>query len=298
MSKTPQSPVSGGMLPQNFIMGAAWAAGAAVLHSLVPVAVRMLSGHLPAIEIVFFRNALGLLFFVFFFAWRGFGSLRTARFSLHLQRNLCNFVGMWFWFAAIAMMPISKAIALHFMEPLMAALLAIVILGERPGVTRWIAIGAGFIGVLVILRPGAIPIGWPALMVLGSAALYGTTTVYTRLLGRTDAAATTTFYYQAMLSGFALVPALFVWVTPTMSDLPGLLLVAAAGTAAPYCVIRALRYTEASAISPFSFLRLPITAGFAFLLFGEPTEIWTWLGAALIFSAAWFNTRAERRARY
>lgn len=290
------APRRGGMLPQSFLAGAAWAVAASALYALVPVAVKLVAGRLPPIEIVFFRNAIGLVFFVGFFAWYGFGSLRTARFSLHLQRNLCNFVGMWFWFAAIAMMPVAKAIALHFIEPLMAATLAMFFLGEKPRASRWIAIGLGFAGVLIVLRPGVVPIDLPALMVLGSALLYAGVSVYTRFLGRTDAASTTTFYYQGMLTVFALPPVLFVWVTPALADIPALLLVAAAGTAAPYCLIRAFRYAEASALLPFGFLRLPITAGLAYLLFMEPTEIWTWIGATVIFSAAYYNTRAERRA--
>ncbi len=283
------------MTSRDFIQGAAWATAAATMHSLVPVGVRMLSGHMPSIEIVFFRNAIGLVFFTAFFAWYGFGSLRTQRFSLHLQRNVCNFVGMWLWFAAIAAMPLAKAIALHFTEPLLTALLAVLLLREHPSVTRWFAIAAGFVGVLIVLRPGIIPIGVASLMVLGSASLYAGVGIYSRVLGRTDAASTTTFYYQGMLTLFALPPALFVWVHPTLADIPGLIVVSAAGTVAPYCVIRALRHAEASSLSPFSFLRLPITAGFAFLFFAEPTEIWTWIGAGLIFSAAYFNTWAERR---
>lgn len=285
------------MTSRDFIQGAAWAAVAATMHSLVAVGVRLLSGNMPPIEIVFFRNAIGLTLFTAFFAWRGFGSLRTQRFSLHVQRNICNFVGMWFWFAAIAAMPLSKAIALHFTEPLMTALLAVLLLKESAGRSRWVAIAAGFVGVLIVLRPGVIPIGLPALMVLGSAILYSGVGIYSRVLGRTDAASTTTFYYQGMLTLFALVPALFVWVRPTLADVPGLIVLAAAGTAAPYCVIRAYRHAEASALSPFSFLRLPITAAFAFLMFGEATGLWTWFGAALIFSAAYFNTWAERRRR-
>ncbi len=288
--------VLGGMLPQSFVIGAAWAVAAASMHAMVPVAVRMLSGHLPTIEIVFLRNLFGLVFFVAFFAWRGFGSLRTTKFSLHLQRNICNFVGMWFWFAAISMMPIAKAIALHFVEPLLLAFLAMLFLGERPRFSRWCAVVIGFIGVLIVLRPGAIPIGTGVLLALASATLYAGVGVYSRLLGRSEAASTTTFYYQAMLTAFALPPALFVWVWPTSADVPGLILVAVAGTAAPYCLIRALRYAESSALSPFGFLRLPITAGFGFLLFGEPTEIWTWVGAAVIFGSAYYNTWSERRA--
>jgi drug/metabolite transporter (DMT)-like permease len=194
------------------------------------------------------------------------------------------------------MMPIAKAIALHFIEPLMAAFLAILFLRERPRASRWIALLVGFAGVLVVLRPGVIPIGVASLMVLASATLYGAVSVYSRRLGRSEPASTTTFYYQLMLTVFALPPALFVWVWPTSADVPGLILVAVAGTAAPYCLIRALRYAESSALSPFGFLRLPITAGFGFLLFGEPTEIWTWVGAAVIFSAAYYNTWSERRA--
>lgn len=284
------------MTSRDFVLGAAWAAAAAALHALVPVSVRLLSEHMPPIEIVFFRNALGLMFFVAFFAWRGLGAMSTAKIGLHLQRNLCNFVGMWLWFAAIAAMPIAKAIALHFTEPLMATVLAILFLGERPALRRWLAIGAGFVGVLIILRPGIIAFQWPALMVLGSAFLYAGTVIYTRILGRTDSPTTTTFYYQLMLAAFALPFALPVWVWPVWDDVPGLALLAVAGTAAPYCIIRAFKHAEASAIAPFNFLRLPITAGLAFLLFGEPTEIWTWVGAGLIFSAAYLMTRAERRA--
>jgi drug/metabolite transporter (DMT)-like permease len=86
------------------------------------------------------------------------------------------------------------------------------------------------------------------------------------------------------------------WVAPTWANLPGLLLLGIAGTAAPYCIIRAFKYAEASAVTPFNFLRLPITAGAAFLLFDEPTEFWTWVGAGMIFAAAYFMTRAEHRA--
>jgi drug/metabolite transporter (DMT)-like permease len=285
------------MSSRDFLIGAAWAVAAAALHAMMPISVRLLSGDMPTIEIVFFRNAMGLAFFFCYFAWRGFGALSTPRFSLHLQRNICNFVGMWLWFSALAAMPVAKAVALHFTEPLMATLLAMLFLGEAPALRRWLAVGAGFVGVLIVLRPGTIPISLPALMVLGSALLYAGVVIYSRILGRFDSPAVTTFYYQLMLTLFSL-PFLVVadWVIPTWANLPGLLLLGIAGTAAPYCIIRAFKYAEASAVTPFNFLRLPITAGAAFLLFDEPTEFWTWVGAGMIFAAAYFMTRAEHRA--
>ncbi len=284
------------MSRSDLIQGALWAAAAAAFHSLVPVGVRLLSDTMEPIQIVFYRNAMGLMFFLALFSWRGFSFLKTRHLGLHLQRNVANFVGMWLWFAAIASMPIAKAIALHFTEPMFATLLAVVILKERPGALRIAALLAGFVGVMIVLRPGAIPIGWPALMVLGSAALYATLPIYSRILGRSDPPSTTTFYYQAMLTAFAFFPSLPVWVWPVWGDAPALLLLAAAGTAAPYCIIRAVRHAEASVVSPMGFLRLPLTAGLAFLLFGEPTDVWTWVGAAVIFGAAYVATHGAARS--
>jgi drug/metabolite transporter (DMT)-like permease len=278
---------------RDAFIGVSWALAAFLCYSMVPVGVRMAGSHLPPIEILFFRNVIGFVVFFAFFVWRGFGSLKTDHFGLHLQRNVANFVGMWLWFAALAVMPLAKAVTLHFTEPVMAAILAVLILKERPGYRRFVAMGGGLVGVLIVLRPGSIAIGWPVLAVLGSALLYGCVSIYTRFLGRTEAASTTTFYYQAMLTAFSLPPAIWLWVTPGLDDVPGILMVGIFGSAAPYFIIRALRHAETTLISPLGFLRLPFTAGFAWLLFSEPTEIWTWIGAAVIFSTAYFMTRGE-----
>ena len=285
------------MTPEDAIIGMSWALAAFLCYSLVPVGVRLLASQMPPIEILFFRSIIGFVVFFAFFSWRGFGNLKTERLGLHLQRNIANFVGMWLWFAALAVMPLAKAVTLHFTEPMMAAVLAVLVLKERPGYRRLVAILGGFVGILIVLRPGAIPLGWPVAAVLGSALLYACVSIYTRVLGRTEAASTTTFYYQAMLAAFSLPPALWVWVTPGWDDVPGIFLVGAFGTAAPYFIIRALRHAEATLIGPLGFLRLPFTAGFAYLVFSEPTEIWTWIGAGVIFSAAYFMTRREARGR-
>lgn len=286
----------GGFTIPTVLKGALWSAAAAAFHSLVPVAVRLLSDSMPAIEIVFLRNLIGLMALLGFFAWRGLGSLHTARIGLHFQRNVLNFAGMWLWFAAVSAMPLGQAVALHFTVPLMVVLLAVMILRERPGPLRWAATLIGFCGVLVILRPGMITIGLPALMVLGSAISYAGVSIYTRVLGRTDSPAVTTFYYQLMLTLFAAVPVLWVWRTPGLHDVPALILVAVVGTVAPYCLIRAYTYAEASFLAPVDFLRLPFTTLMAIFLFAEPTDLWTWVGAAIIFASTMFITRREAKA--
>jgi drug/metabolite transporter (DMT)-like permease len=279
------------------LQGIVWAVLAATFHSLVPVAVRLLSGKLPPIEIVFLRNVIGFSVLMALFAVRGIGTLRTHRLGWHVQRSTINFIGMWFWFAALGMMPIGQAVALHFTLPLFTAIFAVIFLAERPGPARWAATAAGFLGVLVILRPGLIEIGWASMLVLGSAALYGGTQIYTRLLGRTEDASVTTFYYQFFLTVFAAVPALWDWVTPGLDDVPAILLLAFAGTVAPYCIIRALKCAEATAVVPFEFLRLPFTIAMGYMFFSETTDLWTWVGGAIIFGATYLITVREARAR-
>ncbi len=292
----PPRPAHTPMTSQEVMVGVAWGLAAAACHSFIPIAVRMLSSHLPPVELVFFRNLIGLGILLSIVSWKGFGFVRTARIGVHFQRNILNFAGMWLWFAGLSMLPLSKAVALHFTLPLMVVVLAAIFLRERPGAVRIGCTLIGFAGVLVILRPGAVPIGGASLLVLGSALCYAGVGIFTRVLGRTDAPATTTFYYQSMVAAFALVPSLFVWVTPSLTDIPALILLSAAGTAAPYCLVRGMVHAEATIVEPLEYLRLPFTAALAWAIFSETTDTWTWAGAAVIAASAYYMAHHEHRA--
>jgi len=283
------------MNARDIIIGVSWGVGAATCHAIVPVAVRFLSSNLPAIELLFFRNFLGLLVLLSIASWGGMGFTRTARFGDHFKRNVILFAGMWLWFASIAQLPLTKAVALHFTIPLMAVPLAILFLKEWPNRMRLIWTMIGFAGVLVILQPGAVPVGIAAIMVLASALCYAGVSIFTRSLGKTDAPSTTTFYFQSMLSIFALGPTLYVWVTPSQADIPALILLAVAGTAAPYCFIRGVVHVEVTVIGPIEYLRLPISSLLAWLIWSEPTDPWTWVGGAIIITTAYGMTRHEHR---
>lgn len=295
------------------LVGVTWGLGAAAAHSFVPIAVGLLK-HIPAIELVLFRNFLGLIILLAIVSWRGFQFLQTKRLGFHIQRNLTNFLGMWLWFAGLAFLPIAKAVALHFTVPLMVVILAVIFLRERPGPVRLICTLIGFLGVLIILRPGAVPLSPAAFLVLGSALSYAGVAIYTRSLGKTEHATTTTFYYQFLLSIFAVLSMFvgwllvnyipefglsanwFTWVTPTLSDTPALLLLAISGTVAPYCLVRAFIHAEATIVEPIEYLRLPITAFVAYLVFDQTTDIWVWAGATIIAGSTYFMTRHEAKA--
>lgn len=277
------------------VRGSIWAIVAAAFFTGMPVAVRYLGDTMQPVEIVFFRSFLGLVIMVPWLTIHGWRALRTSVPWLHFHRSATNFVGMVIWFWALTIMPLADAVAIHFTMPLFIMLLAVLFLGEHVGARRIGAALVGFLGVLVVLRPGVAEIGLPAIGVLCSAALYGGAMTLIKVLTRTETSAAITFHTHLIMMLLAAVPTAILWQTPGWEDVPALLILAACGTIAPFCLTRALRIMDASVAAPFDFLRLPFTALAGFLLFAESATMWTWIGAAIIFGATTYITRREAK---
>ncbi len=277
------------------VRGALWMVLASALFTGMPIAVRTLSDHMGPAEIIFFRSALGLAFMAPYFLWTGKRPLRTNVLKLHVQRSAINFVGMVLWFYALALIPFGEAVALHFTMPLFIVLMAALFLGERVGAGRWATTAAGFAGVLIVLRPGVVEIGLPALAVLGSAVFYGAAVIAIKVLTRTESAAVITFYSHLIMVVLAAIPTVVWWGAPRVEDAPYLLLLAVCGTLAPFAVTRALRVMDASVVAPLDFLRLPFTAIAGFFLFAEIPDRWTIFGALVIIGATSYLARREAR---
>ena len=267
------------------------------MFTFTPVFVRFLSADMHAVEIIFHRSLIATVVLFAWFVWRDISRLRTRVIKSHVGRAALNFGGMALWFQAIIAMPLAEATALHFTLPLYTVIFAALFLGERVGWRRWSATAVGFLGALIVLRPGAVPISAPAMMVLASAAFYGGAVVMIKLLTRTDAALPIAFYSNLLMGVIALVPTIFLWKGPALSDIPLLLALAAIGTAAPYCFTRALVNLDASVVAPLDFLRLPFTALAAWLIFAEVPDRWTWVGAAVIFGSTTYVARREARLK-
>jgi drug/metabolite transporter (DMT)-like permease len=203
--------------------------------------------------------------------------------------------GMVLWFWAMTQIALDQAVALHFTLPLFAIVLAVFLLKERLTVTRLGAAVVGFVGVLIILRPGAAPVGLPALAVLASAALYAAAMIMTKVLTRSDSPAVVTFHQHLWLFLLTLAPTLFYWQTPDWRGVQGLLILGIAGTIAPYLFTRGLRLAEASLVISLDFLRLPFNAMVGFFIYDEIPDEWAFLGGALIFGATYYNTMRESR---
>tara|TARA_R110002072_G_scaffold97825_2_gene215196 strand:+ start:537 stop:1478 length:942 start_codon:yes stop_codon:yes gene_type:complete len=265
------------------------------LFSSAHTSVRVLSDTMSTFEIVFWRMAVSMAMLLPWYAWKGLHLLKTRRPAMHALRAVVNFSGMILWFYAISIVPLGKAVAIHFTLPLFLLLFAVIFLGERIGPRRIAATAVGFAGAMIVMRPGAVEIGWPELMILASAALYGGTVVFLKFMVKTETPLALTFYTNAFIFLFCLPPAIWFWVGPGVDDIVPILIVGVMGTFAPFLYTTALRMADASLIGPTDFLRLPISAGFAFVLFGEVPVVWVWVGGGIIFLSTWYITARESR---
>lgn len=268
-----------------------------VAFSTMHAAVRHVSAELSPIQIAFFRNLFGLIAFLPVIAVSGFGFLRTKRLPMHMLRAGMNVLAMFAFFTAICITPLARVNAIAFSAPLFAAVLAVLVLGERFHLRRWTAIVVGFAGTLVILRPGSGEVDTGSLLALGSAAIWGVTMIVIKLLGRTELSLTITGYMCILLSLLSFFPALYVWRTPGLESWMWLVFIGVVGTMAQTSLAEALKQADTTVAMPFDFLKLIWASLLGFTLFAEIPDIYTVVGALVIFGASFYLVWRESRVR-
>lgn len=260
-------------------------------------AIRHVSAELHPFEIAFFRNVFGFAMLLPLLARAGgWRALRTRRLGLHAARGIFNAVGMLAFFLALTMAPLADVAALNFTSPLFAALLAIVILGERLGPRRRAGLLFGFLGALIILRPGVEVVSPGALVALLAAAGWACAMVIIKMLTRTETSLAITAYAALFVAAFSLPPALFFWEWPSATSLGWLLLIGLLGSGAQLCLAQAFSEADATVVLPFDFLKLVWASLFGWLFFAEVTDLMTWVGGTVIFASATYVAIRERQA--
>lgn len=278
-------------LAPNPVRGALWMVLAMVISGVTLLSLRELWTVMAVIEIVFFRHLFGLVLCLPWLIHKGPAALKTTHLPMYWVRALCALCGGMAWAYAVGAMHLADAVAINFTLPLFAIVLAILFLGERVGLHRGIATLVGFAGVLVILRPGVIEFSLPAMLALAAALSGATANTLIKILVRSETPGLIIFYMHAMVTGLAAIPVIFFWTTPGLADLPWLVGVAVGFTTSIYCRTRALALAETTAILPLEFIRLPLAAAIGFILFAEISGVWTWVGAAIIFTSTSYITR-------
>ena len=268
---------------------------AMLAFSLMSVFVRLAAEQIHSFEVAFFRNFLAVLMFLPLIARMGPQMLRSAQPKLHLLRAGLGAMAMLSFFTALTLIPLAETTALGFASPFFATLGAVFFLGEKIRLHRSIALIVGFIGVMVVLRPGYVEISLGAMLMLLSAGLIGITAVLVKKLSATDAPEAIAIWMVVLQKPVTLIAALFVWQWPSLETFGWLLCLALAGTIGHLCWTRAMATAEVSQLQPFEFAKLPFVAIIAFVAFSEVPTIWVWIGGAIIFAANGFITHREAR---
>ncbi|MEP1352450.1 MAG: DMT family transporter [Tateyamaria sp.] len=261
------------------------------MHGLV----RFVSEVLPPFQIAFFRNIFGLAFLLPLLMRSRFAMLRTKRIGLHALRGVVNVGAMLMFFTALSISPLAKVTALSFTAPIFMAILSVLILGERFRIYRWLAILFGFLGMLIILRPGLVAIDIGALLVTASAALWAVAMVIIKILSRTESSVTIVAYMGIFLGLFSIGPAVWVWQPFGLETLAWMVVIGLFGSIAQMSLSQSLKETDPTALMPFDFLKLVWTALIGAWFFAEVPDIFTWIGAAVIFSSGVFIAFREKR---
>ncbi len=264
---------------------AVWMLVSTLAFGLMAICIRLASAHTPTSEIAFFRNAFGLLALLPLIVRPGKPLPRTRQLPQYFARTLIGLASMLCGFWAIGHLPLSQAISLSYSTPLFVTVLAVVWLQEQVRMRRWLAVAAGFIGVLVILRPGSSTFSPGLLVALLAAVISAIVAIQIKQLSRSDDADTVVFYTYVFWVPMSLLPALFQWSWPQGIDWLWLVATGIFGTAGQVFWTRALRLGEVSALQPISFMQLPLVALLGWWLFGEAIERHTLIGAGIIIGA-------------
>ncbi|MFN4162502.1 MAG: DMT family transporter, partial [Stenotrophomonas sp.] len=241
--------------------------------------------HVPTQEVAFFRNAFGLLVLLPLLLRPGRGSLRTQQLPRYLLRSAIGLASMLCAVWAIGHLPMSQAISLSYSTPLFVTIAAVLWLGETVRARRWAAVMIGFIGVLIIVRPGSTSFTPGTLVAVLAAVLSSLVAIQIKQLTRVDSADAVVLYTYLFWVPLSLLPAVFVWVWPTGMAWLWLAATGLFGTVGQLLWTRALRLGEVSALTPISFMQLPLVAVLGWLLFGETLDRWTVIGAGIILGA-------------
>lgn len=285
----------------RILLGIAFIIAAGLLFPVMNGFAKLLGADYASLQVSWAR-AFGHVLFLLavLLPRRGLRVLLSRRPVAQLLRSVFLFASNLCFFFGITFIPIGKASAISLAAPLVVALLAGPMLGERTTRARIAALAVGFLGVLVVIRPGTALFHWASLFVLASATCYGIYQVLTRRIASIDPPETAALY-ASLVGAFVIVAALpLVWITPTSwRDIALFCAMGPLGALGHYCVARALLYAPANVVSPFQYFQLIGAVAVGYLFFGDLPDRLTWLGAAIIIASGlaivWSQTRPAAR---
>lgn len=278
----------------NTVRGMLYISVTALIGSVMATMIKYLTISMHPFNITFYRALFSFLSFTPLLVKHGTEPLKSERKGLHATRGAIQVLQLCMGITGLKYVTIAKFTALRFTGPLFATILMIIFLGERFHMRRAVALIIGFMGALVILRPGIIPIEYATLLPIGSAAAWAVISIIIKILTRTDSSITITLYSTVFMIPIAFLVALPVFALPNWEELFLLVAVGVFNSIGHVCRAQAFKEADVSAVVPVEFTRLIWVSIFGFFLFGEVPEIWVWIGGIMIFSSNTYIAIRER----
>mgnify|MGYP003382273828 CR=1 FL=1 len=268
-----------------------------VVFTLLDASAKYVTHTLPAPVAVFFRYLVASILSVAIMLRAGGPALAITRHpGLQVLRGVLLMISTILNFTAISYLQLAQTAAIFFTIPLWVCALSVPLLGEHVGMKRWIAVLVGFLGVLVIMRPGSASFHWAMLLSVASSICGAFYNIATRKVGGRDRAETSLFYVSVIGAAAALVPLPWVWEMPQGLAWPLLVFMGIAGGIGHYMLIQAHRMAPASALAPFVYTQIVWMILVGYLAFGDLPDHWTLIGAAIVVACGLFVFAREKLA--
>jgi drug/metabolite transporter (DMT)-like permease len=281
------------------LRGILWVGMAGVSFALLNVFTLIPSQHLNPYVMAFMRYFFGTLMLVPLVMKLGLHrSMDTRRLPLHLFRGAIHAGGMFLWFIGLPLTTLASVTALGFTGPIFVTIGAALFLGEKVRMRRWMAVLVGFAGAMIIIRPGVGDIGYGAVCILISTPIFSASNIISKALARTDSAPTIVIWQHLAIVICAFPVAIYFWQTPAPSDYVWFVAAGLCGTVGHICQQNGYQLADITLLQPIGFLSLLWNALLGYFIFFQPPDVWTFVGAAVIFASALYISHREavRRA--
>lgn len=279
------------------VMGILWMLFAILWFVSLDTLAKTLVGDYPLVQVVWARFFFHMVILAVLLGPRLPSTARSRSPGFQILRSCLMLGTTTLFFTGLSLLPLATATTLMFLSPIFVTVLAIPVLGEHVGIRRWVGVLIGFVGALIVVRPGFVELQWGMLAVIGAALSHAFYQLLTRRVRTADDQMTSLFYtgLAGALATSALVP--FHWQVIDVTDWPMFLGLGVAGLVGHLCFIRGFQFAPASLIAPFSYTSLVWAALFGYVFFSDLPDRWTLAGAALIIAAGLYIFHRERLAK-
>ena len=254
-----------------------------IFGTLMGTFIKLAQEELNVFTTGFLRFFFGFLIITPYILKTKFEVFSTKNLKIHILRSALNLPAMLLGFAALAMLPLEKMTAIHFIVPIIVTILAVIFLKEKIYLYRSIALVMGFLGMLIILRPGIIDISIGIYMALISSLIWSVVIILTKKVSKDDSAITILSHQYVYMSLFSFPLVIYFWDQPSLKTIIFILCAAMSGTILHIALNHAYKLVDVTMTQPYSFLGLVVSSVIGYFVFSDKPDFYTWLGASVIF---------------